>query len=58
MDEFILTFTVLLVVVFSMAIGYVMRRKTIVGSCGGLASVGIDKVCDCKDVCAPTRRQK
>jgi hypothetical protein len=51
MEVFFFTFAVLLIVVFAMAIGYVLQRKTIAGSCGGMASVGIDKVCDCKDVC-------
>lgn len=45
------TFVVFLVVIIAMAIGYIFNKKTISGSCGGLASVGIDKECDCPDPC-------
>lgn len=34
-----------------MAVGYVLQRKTISGSCGGLGSLGIDKACDCPEPC-------
>ncbi len=34
-----------------MAIGYIVQRKSISGSCGGLSSIGIDKACDCDDPC-------
>jgi hypothetical protein len=34
-----------------MAIGYIVQRKTLAGSCGGLASVGIDKECNCDNPC-------
>ncbi|NUW72113.1 (Na+)-NQR maturation NqrM [Vibrio mediterranei] len=37
-----------------MAIGVMFKRKAIQGSCGGLASAGIDGECDCKDKCATT----
>jgi hypothetical protein len=51
MIYFLATFTVFLLVVAGMAIGYIFDKKTIGGSCGGLASVGIDKECDCPDPC-------
>ncbi|MFT7052743.1 MAG: hypothetical protein ACJAU1_000293 [Psychromonas sp.] len=51
MIYFLATFTVFLLVVIAMAIGYIFDKKTIAGSCGGLASVGIDKECDCPDPC-------
>ena len=34
-----------------MAIGYVLQRKAISGSCGGLGALGIDKACDCPEPC-------
>jgi hypothetical protein len=49
--EFIITFAVFLVVIIFMAIGVMFGRKRIQGSCGGLASVGIEKSCDCEDTC-------
>lgn len=51
MIYFIATFMVFLLVIVAMAIGYIFNKKTIGGSCGGLASVGIDKECDCPDPC-------
>lgn len=45
------TFVVFLLVIGAMAIGYIFNKKTIGGSCGGLASVGIDKECDCPEPC-------
>jgi len=42
---------VFLLVILGMSIGYIINKKTIGGSCGGLASVGIDKECDCPEPC-------
>ena len=51
MIYFIATFIVFLIVIFAMAIGYIFNNKTIAGSCGGLAAVGVDKECDCPEPC-------
>ncbi|WP_026959239.1 MULTISPECIES: (Na+)-NQR maturation NqrM [Aliagarivorans] len=51
MAYFIATFVFFLVIIAAMAIGYIVQQKTISGSCGGLASVGIDKECDCPEPC-------
>lgn len=51
MEVFILTFILLLIVVGAMAIGYILQRKTIAGSCGGLDALGIEKACDCDKPC-------
>jgi hypothetical protein len=50
-EIFILTFVLLLIVVGAMAIGYIVQRKTIAGSCGGLDALGIEKACDCDNPC-------
>lgn len=34
-----------------MAIGYIVQNRTLSGSCGGLASVGIEKACNCDKPC-------
>lgn len=34
-----------------MAVGYIIKRKTISGSCGGISSLGLEKVCDCPEPC-------
>lgn len=51
MEVFIFTFIILMVVVAAMAIGYMVQRKTIAGSCGGLGALGIEKACDCDTPC-------
>ena len=51
MNIFIFTFIILIVVVAAMAIGYMVQRKTIAGSCGGLGALGIEKACDCDTPC-------
>ena len=51
MEVFILTFVIFLVVIAAMAIGYMVQRKTIAGSCSGLDALGIEKACDCENPC-------
>ncbi len=51
MAMFLITLGFFLVIVIAMAVGYIFQKKTLAGSCGGLASVGIDKACDCDNPC-------
>lgn len=51
LSTFILAFVFFLIVVVAMAIGYIVQKKTISGSCGGLGALGIDKACDCPEPC-------
>lgn len=51
MEIFVLTFAIFLIVVVAMAVGYILQRKTIAGSCGGLDALGIAKACDCDKPC-------
>jgi len=58
MIYFIATFVVFLLVIVAMSIGYIVNQKTIGGSCGGLASVGIDKECDCPEPCDNRKKEQ
>ena len=58
MIYFIATFVVFLLVIVGMSIGYIVNQKTIGGSCGGLASVGIDKSCDCPEPCDNRKKKQ
>jgi len=51
MIYFIATFVFFLLFMVTMLIGYILNKKSITGSCGGLASLGIDKACNCPDPC-------
>lgn len=56
MTIFLLTFGLFLLVVLAMAAGYILQRKTLAGSCGGLGELNIEKACDCDKPCE--KRQK
>ena len=51
MSTFIAAFVVLLLFFVLMSIGYIIKRKAVTGSCGGLSSIGIEKECDCDEPC-------
>jgi len=37
--------------VMAMGVGYMVQKKSIAGSCGGLGALGIEKACDCPEPC-------
>lgn len=49
MGTFLAVFVVLMVVAVAMSVGVLLGRKPIAGSCGGMASLGMDTACD---ICA------
>ncbi|MCH8492351.1 (Na+)-NQR maturation NqrM [Aliidiomarina sp.] len=51
METLILAFILMLVVIAGMAIGFIVQRKSIAGSCGGIGALGMEKACDCDDPC-------
>ncbi|MDV6316873.1 (Na+)-NQR maturation NqrM [Idiomarina sp. HP20-50] len=51
MQTFIMVFALFVIVVLAMAVGYIVQRKTISGSCGGISALGMDKACDCDEPC-------
>lgn len=58
MNTVLITFGVFLTVIGAMAIGYIVQRKVVKGSCGGLGSVGIDKVCNCPEPCDARKKRE
>jgi hypothetical protein len=58
MNTFLITFSVFLLVIAAMAIGYIFQQKVIKGSCGGLGAVGIDKVCNCPEPCDARKKRE
>ena len=55
---FFATFSLFLVVFLIMAVGYIIQRKRIHGSCGGLDAIGIEKECDCPEPCEKRKAQQ
>lgn len=47
MTMIIIAFAVMLVMMAAMAVGVMMGRKPIGGSCGGIGAAGGDKTCTC-----------
>ncbi|WP_434359215.1 (Na+)-NQR maturation NqrM [Parasalinivibrio latis] len=58
MSEFLVTFSVFMLVIVGMSIGYIIKRKSISGSCGGLGSIGIEKECDCPEPCDARKKRE
>ncbi|MCU6663000.1 (Na+)-NQR maturation NqrM [Silvania hatchlandensis] len=57
MVTFLLTFAVFVLVIFAMSLGWLIKRKSIQGSCGGIASLGLEKVCDCPEPCDARKKR-
>ena len=55
MSTFIAAFVVLLVFFLLMSVGYIVKKKAVEGSCGGLGVLGIEKACDCDNPCDPRK---
>ncbi|PTB85324.1 Na(+)-translocating NADH-quinone reductase subunit E [Pseudidiomarina aestuarii] len=51
MGLFLAVFAIFLVVVLAMSVGFIVQRKTISGSCGGIGALGMEKACDCDEPC-------
>ncbi len=51
---FLIVFLVMITVVGLMAVGVMMGRKPIAGSCGGIANLGIEKECS---ICGGSREK-
>ena len=49
MLTFLATFAVFMLVVFGMSLGWIIKRKSIQGSCGGISALGMEKGCDCPE---------
>lgn len=58
MSVFLITFFAFLLIIAGMAIGYIIQRKTISGSCGGLDSLGIEKACSCPEPCDARKKRE
>ena len=48
---FLFTFGSMLLMVVAMSIGYIIKKKKLAGSCGGISGLGLEKACDCEDPC-------
>ncbi|PXF31218.1 hypothetical protein WH50_11335 [Pokkaliibacter plantistimulans] len=62
MKVMLLTFVILLIMVAGMAIGVIMGRKPLKGSCGGMSALGMDTACDIcggnQEICDSEQQKK
>jgi len=54
---FLATFCIFALVILGMSLGYLVKRKSLQGSCGGIASLGIEKVCNCPEPCDARKKR-
>ena len=54
---FLATFAIFALVSLGMSLGYIIKRKSIQGSCGGITSLGLEKVCDCPEPCDARKKR-
>ncbi|KAA1046059.1 (Na+)-NQR maturation NqrM [Pseudocitrobacter sp. 73] len=54
---FLATFAIFALVILGMSLGYIIKRKSIQGSCGGITSLGLEKVCDCPEPCDARKKR-
>ncbi|MFV0576147.1 MAG: (Na+)-NQR maturation NqrM [Vibrio sp.] len=58
MATFGITFLIFIGVIAAMSVGYIFQKKVVRGSCGGLGSVGVDKVCNCPEPCDARKKRE
>ncbi|EEP94597.1 hypothetical protein yaldo0001_7240 [Yersinia aldovae ATCC 35236] len=44
-------------VIGGMSLGYIVKRKTLQGSCGGIGALGMEKACDCPEPCDSRKKR-
>lgn len=57
LSVFFATFGIFVLVVLGMSLGYIIKRKSLQGSCGGISSLGLEKVCDCPEPCDARKKR-
>lgn len=54
---FIISFIFFLLITIGMSLGYLVKRKSLQGSCGGITSLGMEKICDCPEPCDSRKKR-
>ena len=51
MQTLFFTLIAFVAIILLMSIGFIVKKKSLKGSCGGLSTLGIAKACDCDKPC-------
>lgn len=54
---FIASFVLFLLFFLALSLSYLLKRRRLQGSCGGISALGLEKVCDCPEPC-DARKQR
>ena len=57
MQTLFFTLIAFVAIILLMSIGFIIKKQSLKGSCGGLSTLGIAKACDCDKPC-DTRQSK
>ncbi|GFN46148.1 (Na+)-NQR maturation NqrM [Candidatus Regiella insecticola] len=50
-------FIFFLLITIGMSLGYLVKRKSLQGSCGGITGLGMEKICDCPEPCDSRKKR-
>ena len=51
MQTLFFTLIAFVAIILLMSIGFIIKKQSLKGSCGGLSTLGIAKACDCDKPC-------
>jgi len=51
MQTLFFTLIAFIAIILLMSIGFIIKKQSLKGSCGGLSTLGIAKACDCDKPC-------
>lgn len=54
---FVAAFILFLLFFLALSLGYLIKRKSVQGSCGGIGALGLEKVCDCPEPCDARKKR-
>lgn len=54
---FIISFIFFLLITIGMSLGYLVKRKSLQGSCGWITGLGMEKICDCPEPCDSRKKR-
>ena len=57
MQTLFFTLIAFVVIILLMSIGFIIKKQSLKGSCGGLSALGIAKACDCDKACDTLQSQ-
>ncbi|OOF71288.1 (Na+)-NQR maturation NqrM [Rodentibacter caecimuris] len=51
MQTLFFTLIAFVAIILLMSIGFIIKKQSLKGSCGGISTLGMKKVCDCEEPC-------